>query len=300
MSAAVERVTETRFGECVAFLREREWRCVTLASHFAANGCPRYGAETLADAFVVVSEGEAGIGAGAAAERVTGVVALTRTGILLHCLDRPGDPAALRESLTRSVDLKSVRCVLGPSDGTRFLEGATGRTPYRSVAYTLMVSETEPEERQPPDPGNATGDDRLAFVRCAPDDAVALLSLQEGYEREEVVPPGDPFDRKACRIMLERSLAKQAIYAARAGGRFVSKAGTNARGFGWDQLGGVYTDPAWRGRGLAKALVAHVVRERRRKGRKVVLFVKDGNDTARGVYEATGFRRDSPFRISYF
>ncbi len=296
MTATLARMTETRLPECAGYLRDREWRCVTLAGHFAADGRPRYDAEAFSCAFLVMNGTDADGGAGV----VAGVVARTRTGIILHCLDNPGSLAGLGPSLARSLDAKSARCVLGPADGTRFLEEVMNRTPYRSVDYTLMISEDAPAARPLPVLGADGGGDPVAFVRCDPSDADALLHLQEGYEREEVVPPGDPFDRKACRIVLARALARQEIFAARYRDGYVAKAGTNARGFEWDQLGGVYTAPNWRGRGIARALMAHVVRERRAKGRKLALFVKDQNGTARRVYEDTGFRAEGPFRISYF
>ena len=297
MSFVLERMTEQTFPECVGFLRREERRCVTLSSHFASDGKPRYNAEAIADAFLVFA-GEGG-------RDVTGVIARTATGIVLHCLDLGAAPPAdsLKAAVRRVIGQQTVRCVLGSAAETRFLEDAISRRPYRSVDYTLMLS--WPAEGTAPSPPPAVAapcaDGRaMTFVRCVPADAEALLSLQEGYEREEVVPPGDPFDRKACGIVLARSLERQAIYAARIGGAFVAKAGTNARGLEWDQLGGVYTDPEWRGRGIARALISHVVKERRAAGRKIALFVKNGNETARKVYEDTGFLPDSPFRISYF
>lgn len=290
MSPILERLSEARFPECVSFLRARERRCVTLAGHFSENGKPRYPAGVLAEAFLV--SGEAGA--------VDGVIARTRAGIILHCLDHPDDFSGLMKSISLSLDLGTARCVLGHADGTRFLEGIMPSRPYRSVDYTLMISGDMPDERPVISVDSGSGDAPVAFVRCSPADADALLSLQEGYEREEVVPPGDPFDKKACRILLARALSNQVIYAARVRGAYVAKAGTNARGLEWDQMGGVYTDPEWRGRGIARALMAHVVRERRSQGRKVALFVKDRNETARRVYEDTGFRKDCPFRISYF
>lgn len=296
MNAVLERMTEKTFPECVDFLRRHERRCITLTSYFAVKGNPRYNTEAIADAFLVF--------AGEKDRTLAGVIARTTTGILLHCLDLSAGAAGTLDSLKpvimRVIGQQSIRCVLGSTDGTCFLEDAMPRHPYRVVDYTLMLSDSSPDAATLPLPQLNEGTESIAFVRCAPGDEDALLSLQEGYEREEVVPPGDPFDRTACRAILARSLSRQALYAARIDDNYVAKAGTNARGLSWDQLGGVYTAPEWRGRGIARALVSHVVRERRAKGRNIALFVKNANTTARKVYEDTGFSADCPFRISYY
>jgi predicted GNAT family acetyltransferase len=138
------------------------------------------------------------------------------------------------------------------------------------------------------------------FVRGKPADAERLMELQEGYEREEVMPPGDPFNRNTCLAGLTRNLGSQIIFFVRAGHEILAKAGTNARGFRWDQLGGVYTQPEWRGKGVATALVAHISRMRMAEGRKIALFVKTRNEPAICAYRKAGFRADVAFRISYF
>lgn len=54
---------------------------------------------------------------------------------------------------------------------------------------------------------------------------------------------------------------------------------------------GVYVDPGWRGRGIARALSAEVVRwARERQVAEVHLHVADWNDAARRTYEALGFK----------
>lgn len=53
---------------------------------------------------------------------------------------------------------------------------------------------------------------------------------------------------------------------------------------------GVYVDPAWRGRGLARALSAEVIGWARERGvSEVHLHVADWNEAARRTYEALGF-----------
>jgi ribosomal protein S18 acetylase RimI-like enzyme len=52
----------------------------------------------------------------------------------------------------------------------------------------------------------------------------------------------------------------------------------------------MWVEPAFRGRGIAGALVGHLVQEARRQGvSAVALWVADGNDRAQRVYARRGF-----------
>jgi len=135
--------------------------------------------------------------------------------------------------------------------------------------------------------------------RARPEDLGALYPLQEAYEREEVLTPIHEFNAAASRAALARSLELQLVYVAVEDGRIVAKAGTNARGFGVDQIGGVYTIPERRGRGLATALMAALLGEIRRAGRCVALFVKPGNAAALALYRALAFREIGDYRADY-
>jgi predicted GNAT family acetyltransferase len=67
------------------------------------------------------------------------------------------------------------------------------------------------------------------------------------------------------------------------------------------QVQGVWTAPEWRGRGLATAGVAAVVRDAlRRVAPTVSLYVNDFNHAARGVYTRCGFRRVATFATVLF
>ena len=63
------------------------------------------------------------------------------------------------------------------------------------------------------------------------------------------------------------------------------------------QLGGTWVPPWARGRGLATAGVAAVVRRLLAIAPRVTLHVNEANAPAVRVYEKVGFRRDAPFRL---
>jgi predicted GNAT family acetyltransferase len=67
------------------------------------------------------------------------------------------------------------------------------------------------------------------------------------------------------------------------------------------QIQGVWTAPEWRGRGLARAGVAAVVRDAlRRVAPSVSLYVNDYNTSARRVYERCGFQQVGTFATVLF
>jgi predicted GNAT family acetyltransferase len=67
------------------------------------------------------------------------------------------------------------------------------------------------------------------------------------------------------------------------------------------QVQGVWTAPEWRGRGLATAGVATVVRDAlRRVAPTVSLYVNDYNHAARLVYARCGFREVGTFATVLF
>lgn len=127
---------------------------------------------------------------------------------------------------------------------------------------------------------------RLRALRDAP------LAFGSTLERESA------YDEARWRSQAESAAAgaDEVAIVAVADGRFVGM----ARGYlgpsedlqpqtvVW--LIGVYVDPAWRGRGVARALSAEVVGWARERGvAEVHLHVADWNDAARRTYEALGF-----------
>ena len=58
---------------------------------------------------------------------------------------------------------------------------------------------------------------------------------------------------------------------------------------GWVQVVAMWSDPAYRRRGLATAVLGLVVAEAEADGLRVMLEVAQGNDRARAVYERFGF-----------
>jgi ribosomal protein S18 acetylase RimI-like enzyme len=136
--------------------------------------------------------------------------------------------------------------------------------------------------------------------RPLPEDLDALFPLQAAYEHEEVIPKEGVFYPAACRKTLETMIAAGRILAAESDGRLVGKINVNAESFTRFQIGGVYVDPAFRGRGIARAMTAELIRRLSPLGKGFTLFVKKNNAPARAVYEGTGFSKTGSYKIAYY
>jgi ribosomal protein S18 acetylase RimI-like enzyme len=131
-------------------------------------------------------------------------------------------------------------------------------------------------------------------------DLDALFPLQQGYEVEEVLPPGAVFNPPACRRGLELLLQEDMILAAELDGTLVGKININALSFTRFQIGGVYVLPDWRGLGIAKALTTALIRKLSSRNKDFTLFVKKTNLPARMAYDSIGFTKIGDYRINYY
>jgi uncharacterized protein len=188
-----------------------------------------------------------------------------------------------------------IYAVMGQRDDVHALAGCFTGKPVITVDYYLLrhppVREQTPSD--PPVPG-------LAIRVPDRNDWKRLLPLHMAYEAEEVRLPGRAVNIAASKAALNESLSTQLVLVAYHRDQAVARVATNARGYQTDQIGGVYTDPAWRGRGLARWLMTHLMVRLAREGKGTSLFVKTGNVAALHLYESLGFLFESDFRISYY
>ena len=221
---------------------------------------------------------------GAAAVRPAGgasaVRAVSDLGLARLLLDRGYEPVS----------------IVGLAAEVERLEAALGLLPLVPVSYRLMARPASPSAEAASAPPYGACRTRLA----GPADLDELYPLQEAYEKEEVLTLIHRFEPAATRAALARSLEERIVVAAEVGGFLVGKAGTNARAFGLDQVGGVYVAPPYRGRGIGRALMEDLLGRLASEGRGASLFVKTHNEPARGLYSSLGFEDLADFRADYF
>lgn len=131
-------------------------------------------------------------------------------------------------------------------------------------------------------------------------DTEYLFELQKKYEKEEVLLNTDRFNKKLCIANLKMNLKTQVIYCAEYKDNAISKAGTNARGYKIDQIGGVFTEKKYRGRNVTLHVLKHLLNELSTEKEAVCLFVKKSNIHAINLYKKTGFKIIDEYRIAYY
>jgi predicted GNAT family acetyltransferase len=109
------------------------------------------------------------------------------------------------------------------------------------------------------------------------DDLPGLIALFANAGSMARTPPG-----------VERPLRDRRVWIALKDGTVVSAALTNAETATLAMIGGVYTDPAWRGRGLSQAVCSGLCAELEAANRQPVLYWHD--PMAGRVYTKLGFR----------
>jgi ribosomal protein S18 acetylase RimI-like enzyme len=191
-----------------------------------------------------------------------------------------------------------VHAVQGLLDDAEILETILTNLGYPAAEhrdYDLMALDNPPERESP-----GAGPGGLVFRKPGFTDLEAMLPLQAGYEKEEVLPNGAIFDPASCRLNLSSTLAREQSLIACLEHRIVGKINTNAASFTRLQIGGVYVLPEYRGMGIGRRMTAVFVEELIKQGRRLTLFVKKNIPAAQKIYRQVGFKAVGDYRISYY
>jgi GNAT superfamily N-acetyltransferase len=123
-----------------------------------------------------------------------------------------------------------------------------------------------------------------------------LCAWRLAYDIELLGATDTPEHRARSAAFLDAQLADSNAWVAVAGGSIVSLSAFNATLPDIVQLGGIYTPPELRGRGYARAAVAHSLQIAIERGAtRAVLFTN--NPVAARTYEALGFRRTGDYSL---
>ena len=196
-------------------------------------------------------------------------------------------------------ETRSLHSIMGVRRDVEVVQRSIAAETRAVLDYHLMVLPFDSPLNRAPGPVDGT-ELGLKFRRARPRDLIALFPLQREYEKEEVLLDPSRFNSAAAYLNLQQHIKHEIIYYAIADRQIVAKAGTNARGIEYDQLGGVYTVRHLRSMGVSTALVSVLIADLRRHQRNICLFVKKDNPAALRVYNKLGFERRDEFRIAYY
>ena len=315
MHYCFELLTPETIYDAAAFVRQHEYRCIDLAEQLRLCLYPDYAPRYKKAAAVYACPRQT---CPQPQKICCGVLLFSMYGLLFHCIDTdiPEETVLAfgRFFLSEDFPYKALHAVAGIREHTilleRVIEGIISETASArntsapalldaAVDYYLMQCAkpcTDTFFQTAQAKLNAT----LSIERATENDLAELFPLQLDYENTEVAYDSRPINPAVCKLSLRARLATGYIYKVSADGRIVAKAGTNAQGFHWFQIGGVYTLPAYRNNGLAAAAVAHLINTHSAEAHGFALFVKTANTAALRVYEKLGFEQCGLFRMSYW
>lgn len=229
---------------------------------------------------------------------IFGVLFVNKT--LLYCIPKADTYGSrLQEALTNFLKDKTISCLNGEATAGEVILQALqnlGLTPYQTNHYNTMTLDNSPL----PPPEALSCDDEIKRFTSSDTDAELLLPLQKMYMAKEVAPAGKQVSDLEAKARLKSILKDQLCFALESDGEIVAKANTNAIGFNYVQLGGVYTHPLYRKNYYAWHLVYTICQRALKAGRKISLFVKEKNNPALELYLRIGFVQSGRYEIAYF
>lgn len=261
-----------------SFLRRWEWRNLYLASRYL-------GKQHATELFMLI-------------ERPSIQTKKTKIRGLLH--DANGlilplfandDPLVYSE-LPPLPELSTPLSIVGESEDVDLIESRILLPIKRCVLYDLMMLVDVPDSLP-----RVSG---LTISQASVKEWRLLFPLQRDYEIEEVSIDGFPFDATLCIKNLKHSLKRERILVGYLDGSAIAKIGTNARGIGLSQVGGAFTHPNYRRKGISRDLLSKLIQSERGMNRNLVLFVKKSNLAAKSLYIQSGFVEIGEFKMCYY
>jgi len=125
-----------------------------------------------------------------------------------------------------------------------------------------------------------------------------LAGWRADYQVEALGAVRTPAQEQASRREIEGWREAGTLWGLTVAGEIVSMTGFNAETHGIVQVGGVFTPPALRGRGYARAAVAASLLQARARGvQRSILFTSATNQAAQRAYTALGYRAIGDFGL---
>jgi predicted GNAT family acetyltransferase len=226
---------------------------------------------------------------------LVGAVAHYWNGIVM--LQAPPEHAATLADLALRGSQRPFAGVVGPSAQVAAVLSARDLKPeaLRSDSEEDLFALSLAELRVPA----ALTDGSVTARSPVLDDLDLLVDLSVAFDVETMNDRDTPDLRARRRIGEESGIAEGTVFLLEQEGRCVATSGFNADTAEAVQVGGVYTLPALRGKGFARAIVAHSLLAARARGVPTAfLFTGKSHHAAQRAYQSLGFERIGDFRIS--
>lgn len=228
--------------------------------------------------------------------KVVGVFCLARRGNLLFSFDeqmkadRQFHELILRECFSEGIPL------VGVIGAYEFAASLWEHMQARGVVHTCSFSSKEYLYRL----GSLSSFEAMPGARLlGPEDFDQWLPIRRAYTKEEGLK--DNLSDQQIKDLYIRYSAMKEYWGFFEKDQLVATAGLNARAMDIGQVGGVYTIPALRNRGISRRLLGHLLRDCQEIHglRRMVLFTGEENKPAQRVYEKLGFQKIGRFGLFF-
>lgn len=317
MKIFVKVITRENIKDAIGFILPHEQKCVNLSALLKKQE-EEYLRSTPPPAsmkgFIICAKPENG-----KISTAEGVILINNSGSLLHCIPRIN--SAILKAVTAVLKKNRIFGIMGEERVTsaieKILKTEYSRILIKSDDYNLLTVKKEDFIKnkyscyRTLENNTACKSEGIfnqfpfnfenSFVKVSAADTAKLLPLQTAYEKEEILRPGEFIPDKISRLFLERSLKTEIIFGVKSKDGFLAKAGTNAQGFFWNQIGGVYVMPEYRRLGIGTALIKTLLNYICvTENKNAALFVKKKNIAALKTYFKAGFTETCGFKIVHF
>jgi len=234
--------------------------------------------------------------------RITGALMLSPEGIVCPVLSNESSLEPLHRMVnSSSYYKKKYLTLMGAVDDISEFEKLFTNKKRLSVDYKLLCSRSDSLSDRINSYLNLKEASRMDITihRALNSDLEKLMPLRKAYEIEEVILNPNNFNEGSCRRRFALTIDEQAVFYAENRGIPIATSCINACGIDWFQIGGVYTLPEYRGRGISAMLMARLAEHAVSTQKDLTLFVKKDNPAAIKLYSNCGFKKMDGYRISY-
>jgi RimJ/RimL family protein N-acetyltransferase len=147
--------------------------------------------------------------------------------------------------------------------------------------------------------GDPLGPGGSGVRRATAADLDALVPMIAAYRVEDGLSRRGDDHSAWIRTHTKERVESGNLFVIESGGRLLFTGAFNFSGRHGSGLGGIYTEPPARGRGLASRAVADMCRMALAVGPVATLHVAQGNRPAIRAYEKAGFRTAGTFRLTF-
>lgn len=257
------------------FALKYEYKSISFISRIYRNGQVHIPPSKTAKVFCEVSD--------TSPDYILNTIMITSGGIVMPIFSStPPSQQVLKEMLEMIVNYKNkIFCVLGITKDTEGIKKLLNKTTFSSITYSLLKENSSKQY--------SIEKNLLKIKKARKKDTISLFPLEKAYIFEEVLVEGSSINQQAVLQNLKKTCTNQSVFYGSFNKEIIAKVNTNGQGFGYSQIGGVYTKPEYRNQGISTYLMKILLNEIHSSGKNAVLYVKKENKPALSLYRKLGF-----------